>query len=146
MYLLQETLQLIDETGLNPESNPLSGPQTPFIQIGDKELVMFCSNNYLNLSTHPDVIDAAVEALYKYGTGSGGSRHISGTNEMHLQLERDLSLLKGREDSLVFSSGYLANIAAVSAIANPLAGLSIFARSLLKDVKETIVFSDELNH
>ena len=133
MYLLQETLQLIDETGLNPESNPLSGPQVPFIQIRDTELVMFCSNNYLNLSTHCDVINAAVEALYKYGAGSGGSRHISGTNEMHLQLERDLSLLKGREDSLVFSSGYLANIAAVSAIANPLAGLSIFARPLLKE-------------
>jgi len=147
MYLLQETLQLIDETGLNPESNPLSGPQVPLIQIRGTELLMFCSNNYLNLSTHPDVINAAVDALNKYGTGSGGSRHISGTNEMHLQLEGDLSLLKGREDSLVFSSGYLANIAAVSAIANPLAGLSVFARSLLrKNRKETIVFSDELNH
>jgi 8-amino-7-oxononanoate synthase len=147
MYLLKETLQLIDETGLNPESNPLSGPQVPCIQISGTELVMFCSNNYLNLSTHPDVIDAAVEALHQYGTGSGGSRHISGTNELHLQLEKDLSRLKGREDSLVFSSGYLANIAAVSAIANPLAGMSIFARPLLKENrKETIVFSDELNH
>ena len=147
MNFLKKILQLIEETGLYPQCNSLCCAQDPAIQIGNDELLLFCSNNYLNLSTHPKVIEASADALYKFGTGSGGSRHISGTNDMLLQLEKDISTLKGREDSLVFSSGYLANIAAVSAIANPLAGVSIFARSLLKDHKEeTIVFSDELNH
>jgi 8-amino-7-oxononanoate synthase len=147
MSFLKKILQRIEETGLYPECYSLAGPQNPMVKIGNDELLMFCSNNYLNLSTHPEVIVAAAEALYKFGTGSGGSRHISGTNEIHLQLEKDLSVLKGREDSLVFSSGYLANIAAVSAIANPLACVSKIVRSLVKEQKEeTIVFSDELNH
>ena len=74
-------------------------------------------------------------------------RHISGTNDIHLQLEKDIAILKDREDSLVFSSGYLANIAAISAVANPLACLSKIARSLVKEQKEEmVVFSDELNH
>ena len=147
MKLLNKILQQVEETGLYPESYCLAGPQAPIVSIGNADAHMFCSNNYLNLSTHPEVIAAAAEALIKFGTGSGGSRHISGTNDIHLQLERDLSLLKGREDSLVFSSGYLANIAAISAVANPLACLSKIARSLVKEQKEeTIVFSDERNH
>ena len=147
MNYLKKILQLIEETGLYPESYSLSGPQHPVVKIGDDESLMFCSNNYLNLSTHPEVIAATAEALYKFGTGSGGSRHISGTNDIHLQLEKDIAILKDREDSLVFSSGYLANIAAISAVANPLACLSKIARSLVKEQKEEmIVFSDERNH
>ena len=147
MNYFKKILETIEETGLYPENYSLSGPQAPLVNIGNNEALMFCSNNYLNLSTHPEVVAAAAEALYKYGTGSGGSRHLSGTNDTHLQLEKDLSALKCREDSLVFSSGYLANIAAVSAIANPLAHLSKIARSLVKEQKdEVIVFSDELNH
>lgn len=147
MKLLNKILQQVEETGLYPESYCLAGPQAPIVNIGNADAYMFCSNNYLNLSTHPEVIAAATEALIKFGTGSGGSRHISGTSDIHLQLERDLSELKGREDSLVFSSGYLANIAAISAVANPLACLSKIARSLVKEPhEETIVFSDERNH
>ena len=147
MNYLKKILRLIEETGLYPETYCLSGAQAPVVHLGNEESLMFCSNNYLNLSTHPEVIAATAEALYKFGTGSGGSRHLSGTNDIHLQLEKDLSVLKGREDSLVFSSGYLANIAAISAVANPLACLSKISRSLVKEQKEEVmVFSDELNH
>ena len=147
MNFIKKLLRPIEESGLYPESYTLSGPQSPVVRIGNDDSLMFCSNNYLNLSTHPEVIAAAVEALHKFGTGSGGSRHLSGTNDAHLQLESDIALLKGREDSLVFSSGYLANIAAISAIANPLACLSKIVRSLVKEQKEeVIVFSDERNH
>lgn len=147
MNLFQQTLELVEETGLYPESNSLSGAQQPVVHIRNDQLVMFCSNNYLNLSTHSDVVDAAVHSLFKFGTGSGGSRHISGTNNMHLELEKHIAELKGCEDALVFSSGYLANIAAISALANPLAGISVLARPSCKDhQQETVVFSDELNH
>ena len=128
MNLFQQTLELVEETGLYPESNSLSGGQQPVVHILNDELIMFCSNNYLNLSTHRDVVDAAADALSTFGTGSGGSRHISGTNNMHLQLEKQIAEFKGCEDALIFSSGYLANIAAISALANPLAGISVLAR------------------
>lgn len=147
MKIFEQTLQLIEASGLYPVGKSMSSPQNPVVKIGEEELYMFCSNNYLNLSTHPEVIKDAIDALLKYGTGSGGSRHVSGTSDIHLQLEQDISKLKGREDSLIFSSGYLANIAALSAVANPLAGVSIIARSLITNHHaETIVFSDELNH
>jgi 8-amino-7-oxononanoate synthase len=147
MNIFQQTLQLVEETGLYPESNSLSGPQAPIVHIRNDQLIMFCSNNYLNLSTHKDVVEAAAYALFRFGTGSGGSRHVSGTNNTHLELEKQIAQLKGSEDALVFSSGYLANIAAISALANPLAGISVLARPSGKErYRETVVFSDELNH
>ena len=147
MNIFQQSLELVEETGLYPESNSLSGPQAPVVHIRKDELVMFCSNNYLNLSTHRDVVEAAAYAVFRFGTGSGGSRHISGTNNTHLELEKQIAELKDSEDALIFSSGYLANIAAISALANPLAGISVLARPSGKEYgQETVVFSDELNH
>ncbi len=148
METLHKILNYIKEKELYPEMKTVCTAPSAVVEIEKKKMHMFCTNNYLNLATHPKVIEASVLATKKYGTGAGGSRLISGTNQMHVALEKEISILKGREDTLVFSSGYLANIGAISAIANPLLGV---AREISKEFmrsldNETIVFSDELNH
>jgi len=110
MKTLRDILSFIDERGLYPEMKTVSSSPQPVVEIEQKEMMMFCTNNYLNLASHPRVIQASVAATEKYGTGAGGSRLISGTTDLHVELERELSLLKGREDTLIYSSGYLANI------------------------------------
>jgi 8-amino-7-oxononanoate synthase len=85
-------------------------------QIADPAMLMFASNNYLGLAQDQRLIDAAIAATQKYGTGATGSRLISGHLEIHDQLEQAIADLKGTESSLVFSSGYLANLGAISAL------------------------------
>jgi 8-amino-7-oxononanoate synthase len=85
-------------------------------QIADPSMLMFASNNYLGLAQDQRLIDAAIAATQKYGTGATGSRLVSGHLEIHEQLEQAIADLKGTESSLVFSSGYLANLGAISAL------------------------------
>lgn len=148
MKTLRDILSFIDERGLYPEMKTVSSSPSPVVEIEQREMMMFCTNNYLNLASHPSVIRASVAATEKYGTGAGGSRLISGTTDLHVQLEKEISILKGKEDTLVYSSGYLANIGAITAISNPLAGVSReLSRPLLMKFRiTTVVFSDELNH
>ncbi len=100
------------------------------IEFDGKTVINFSSNDYLGLSQHPQVIQAGIDAIKKYGTGSGASRLISGNREYHLELEKDLARFKDRERALLFGSGYLANLALLSCLPTP------------KD----LVLSDELNH
>jgi 8-amino-7-oxononanoate synthase len=85
-------------------------------QIADPNMLMFASNNYLGLAQDQRLIDAAIAATQKYGTGATGSRLVSGHLEIHDQLEQAIADLKGTESALVFSSGYLANLGAISAL------------------------------
>lgn len=85
--------------------------------IRDKEAVLFCTNNYLGLTHHPEVIEASIKATEAFGTGAGASRLISGHSELYEKLEADLARFKGAEKALVFSSGYLANLGVITAIA-----------------------------
>lgn len=85
------------------------------LTLNGQDLVNFSSNNYLGLTHHPDVIAAAHAALDLWGAGSGASRLITGDLEVHRDLERELALFKKEQDTIVFSSGYLANLGAVSA-------------------------------
>ena len=100
------------------------------VRRDNKEYLMMASNNYLGLTFDERVIEGAIKGAQQYGTGSGGSRLVSGTFPLFTDLERELAKFKNTEKALVFNTGYMANVGTISAIAD----------------KNTIIFSDALNH
>ncbi|WP_164114567.1 5-aminolevulinate synthase [Sphingorhabdus sp. Alg239-R122] len=99
---------------------------------GPKPITVWCSNDYLAMGQHEDVIDAMEEALHNVGAGSGGTRNIGGNTHYHVELESQLADLHGKDGALLFTSGYVSNDATLSTLAKLLPGC--------------IIFSDELNH
>jgi 8-amino-7-oxononanoate synthase len=96
----------------------ISSVNGPEIEIEGRKYINFSSNNYLGLADNFLLKKAAIEAIKKYGTGGGSSRLISGTLKLHRDLEEKIAEFKGEEDSLVFSTGYMANIGVVSSLVN----------------------------
>jgi 8-amino-7-oxononanoate synthase len=104
------------EAGFYPYFIPLSDTEATEVTVGDHRLIMIGSNNYLGLTTHPKVRQAAIGATQRYGTSCTGSRFLNGTLELHLELERRLAEFVGTEAALVFSTGYQTNLGTISAL------------------------------
>lgn len=104
------------EAGLYPYFIPLTNNEGTEALIGNHHLIMIGSNNYLGLTVHPEVRQAAIDAIKQYGTSCTGSRFLNGTLELHLELERRLAEWVGKDRALVFSTGYQVNVGTISAI------------------------------
>ena len=141
MEEIRKILRLIEDRGLYPEAKVISSAPTPEVMIRGKRVISFCSNNYLGLSVHPRVIEASIEAIRKYGTGSGSARWGSGTFKIHEELEKVIADFKRTEDAMVFSAGYMVNIGVIPAVMNLInfGPLSVFK-------SKGVILSDALNH
>lgn len=127
---LEKNLSQIKHDNLYRDFKPITSKSGAYVKFNGKQVLQMSSNNYLGLAGDPRITEAVIKATEKYGTGSTGSRLISGTHKLHTELEEKLAELKETERALVFSTGYAANIGAISALFTT------------KDA----VYSDELNH
>jgi 8-amino-7-oxononanoate synthase len=114
-----EQLRAAREQDLLPYFRLLTGPAGPVVEMEGAERVMLGSNNYLGLTGDPRVKAAAHDALDTYGTGLTGSRFLNGTTPLHLELEREIAEWMGTEDAIVFTTGYQANVGALSTLLSP---------------------------
>ena len=106
----------IREAGVYPYFHALTSGQDTVVTMEGRETVMIGSNNYLGLTSHPEVIAAGVEALQKYGTGCSGSRFLNGTLDIHLQLEKELAEFLHKDAVVTFSTGFQSNLGIISAL------------------------------
>ena len=127
---IEEEVKNLKNAGLYNQIRTISSPQGAWLIVDGKQVLNFCSNNYLGLANHPDLIKRSKAFLEKYGVGPGAVRTIAGTMDIHLQLEKRLAEFKKVEDAITFQSGFTANLGTIPALVN----------------KEDAIFSDELNH
>lgn len=125
-----DSLNQLQENNLLRQLSTVNSPLSARIRIGDEDYLHFSSNDYLGLATDPRLKDAAVKSLQQWGAGSGASPLIVGHNALYKELEEEVSDFKRAESSLVFSSGYLANLGTISNLLTP----------------EDLILSDSLNH
>ena len=136
MKLLQEKLAKYDAPqramamGIYPYFREIQSDQDTEVMISGKRVLMFGSNAYLGLTNHPKVKEAAIEAVKKYGTGCAGSRFLNGTLDLHIQLEKRLAEFVGKEDAIVYSTGFQVNLGVVSCLTG----------------REDYILWDELDH
>jgi len=105
--------------GLYTYQQSLSGKSGPAVRVGNRHYINASSYDYLGLIGHPDIEAAAQAAIREYGTGTGGVRLLTGTNELHRRLEHELAVFKGVEECITYSSGYTANLAVISSLLGP---------------------------
>ena len=127
---IEKSLDTIHKARWHRSVLAIDGMAGPVVEVDSLRLVNFASNDYLGLAGHPRVVERAIAATREYGTGATGSRLLSGHRALHEELEGAIARLKKTEDAVVFSSGYLANIGTISAVANP----------------RDLILSDEYNH
>src|SRR5574338_1078756 len=139
----------LQAVGLYPYFNPISESEDTVVTIEGKKRIMLGSNNYLGLTHHPKVLEAASRALHRYGSGCTGSRFLNGTLDLHGQLESALAEFVGKEDCLVFSTGYNANLGLISALVGR--GEMVFLdkldhASIVDGAKMSFGETDRFNH
>lgn len=122
--------QELKQLGVYPFFRPISSEQATEVFINNKKVIMFGSNSYLGLTNHPKVIEAAIEATRKYGTGCAGSPFLNGTLDIHKTLEAKLAQFVGKEEAIVYSTGFGVNIGTISCLTG----------------REDYVILDELDH
>jgi glycine C-acetyltransferase len=127
---LHEEYQALVKSGLDWKLRTLQGNSAPHCVVDGKKVIMLCSNNYLNLTNHPKMKEAAKKAIDTHGVGSGSVRPIAGNMDLHLQLERKLAEFKHSEAALVYSTGFAANAGLIPQLTG----------------EGDIIISDELNH
>ncbi len=130
MTTFREELELLKQRGLYRSTRLVEGAQQSRVRLDGREVIMLCSNSYLGLSDHPLLKDAAVRAVERFGVSSGASRLVSGTMELHEELEASIAHFKETEAALVFNSGYAANTGIIPALAG----------------RGDLIFCDRLNH
>jgi len=130
LHYLDEALRELRRDGLYRTLRELEGEQLPRARFDGREVINLSSNNYLGLTTHPKLKEAAIQAVRTLGAGSGSVRTIAGTMKLHMELERRIAAFKKTEASVVFQSGFAANAGTVSSLLG----------------KEDLIISDELNH
>lgn len=123
-------LERLEALGLRRRPVTVASAPGPEVSVGGRSLLLLGSNDYLGLAADPRVVRAAVDSAGRWGAGAGASRLVSGTTELHLEVERDLAAHEGCDDAVLFSSGYLANLGTIAALVRP----------------GDAVLSDELNH
>ncbi len=116
--------------GLYPYFRTIESAQDPEIIMNGRKMIMVGSNNYLGLTSHPKVKEAAISAIRKYGTGCAGSRFLNGTLDIHVQLEEKLARFMRKEAALIFSTGFQVNLGVISALVG----------------KDDIVVIDKMDH
>ncbi len=104
------------EMGIYPYFGRLSETEGTEVIVEGRRLIMIGSNNYLGLTTHPKVRQAAIDAINHFGTSCTGSRFLNGTLEIHLELERRLAKFMGKEAAIIFGTGYQSNLGAITAL------------------------------
>ncbi|MBC95031.1 MAG: 8-amino-7-oxononanoate synthase [Methanobacteriota archaeon] len=128
---MRQRFEELRSQGLDWNPPTLESASEPRCLVDGKEMIMLSANNYLNLTTHPKVVQAAVDATRKYGAGSGSVRAIAGTLDIHIQAEKAAARFKGVESALIYSAGYTANVGLIPTLVRG---------------KEDLIISDELNH
>lgn len=127
---MREEYQNLVEKGFDWKLRVLEGPSAPRCKVDGKDVIMLCSNNYLNLSNHPRLKEAARKAIETHGAGSGSVRPIAGNLDLHFEAERMVARFKHTESALIYQTGFAANAGLIPQLAG----------------KGDIIISDELNH
>lgn len=112
----QERIKLLREKDIYPYFHTLTSKQAPEVKMEGKDIIMLGSNNYLGLASHPEVIEAGVKAVEKYGSGCSGSRFLNGTLDIHLELEARLAAFLKKEEAVTFSTGFQSNLGIIAGI------------------------------
>jgi 8-amino-7-oxononanoate synthase len=124
------TAKEVMAAGFYPYFRVMESAQDPEVIVGGKTMIMLGSNNYLGLTNHPKVKEAAIEAIRKYGSGCAGSRFLNGTLDIHVELEEKLAKFFRKDAALTFSTGYMTNLGIISSLAG----------------KDDVVVIDKLDH